>query len=98
MQENPSAPTPVARSGPDYVLLRRQAAALAAEEKHMVPLLSNLSALLMEGMEALNWAGFYLVTGDGNLVLGPFQGKPEPAFIFSADGAYAAQPLCGMRH
>ncbi len=37
--------------------------------------LSNLSALLAESMEGLNWAGFYLMRG-GRLTVGPFQGKP----------------------
>lgn len=36
--------------------------------------LANASALLYECLEELNWAGFYLMR-DGQLVLGPFQGK-----------------------
>ena len=36
--------------------------------------MANASALLMDTLGALNWAGFYLVRG-GRLVLGPFQGK-----------------------
>jgi GAF domain-containing protein len=36
---------------------------------------ANLSALLFQAMPALNWAGFYIMRG-GELVLGPFQGKP----------------------
>ncbi|HEY4123187.1 MAG TPA: GAF domain-containing protein, partial [Rhizomicrobium sp.] len=34
-----------------------------------------LSALIFNGLEDLNWAGFYLLR-DGELVLGPFQGRP----------------------
>ena len=37
--------------------------------------MSNLSALIAESMADLNWAGFYLIRG-GELVVGPFQGKP----------------------
>ena len=33
------------------------------------------AGLIMTMMEDLNWAGFYLVRG-GELVVGPFQGKP----------------------
>ncbi len=36
---------------------------------------ANLSALLWHGLPDLNWAGFYILRG-GELVLGPFQGKP----------------------
>ena len=39
-----------------------------------MPVLSNASALIMENMENLNWAGFYLMN-HGSLLLGPFQGK-----------------------
>ncbi|HEY6051010.1 MAG TPA: GAF domain-containing protein [Thermoanaerobaculia bacterium] len=37
--------------------------------------LANASALLFQTLERINWCGFYLVK-DGELVLGPFQGKP----------------------
>jgi GAF domain-containing protein len=37
--------------------------------------LSNVSALLMEGVDRLNWVGFYLFDGE-KLRLGPFQGRP----------------------
>ena len=36
--------------------------------------LANISAILFENMDNINWVGFYLVE-DGQLVLGPFQGK-----------------------
>ena len=37
--------------------------------------LANLSALIWEELDRINWAGFYLMN-DGALVLGPFQGRP----------------------
>lgn len=37
--------------------------------------LSNVSALIKEYFEDINWAGFYLFDGD-KLILGPFQGEP----------------------
>lgn len=37
--------------------------------------LSNASAIIMGCIKDLNWAGFYFLK-DGELVLGPFQGKP----------------------
>ena len=59
----------------NYELLARQARELAQEEPWYVPFLSNVSALLYDVLPDLNWAGFYLMRG-GQLVLGPFQGKP----------------------
>lgn len=60
----------------DYDMILKEASALAETEPHMIPLLSNLSALLHENLRHINWVGFYLVTVSGNLVVGPFQGKP----------------------
>ena len=58
----------------DYENLSAQLRALAEAEPWYVPLLSNASALLMETLPDLNWAGFYLLR-EGELVLGPFQGR-----------------------
>ena len=44
------------------------------EEPDMIAALSNLSALINESFDRLNWAGFYFAK-NGELVLGPFQGK-----------------------
>ena len=60
---------------PDYNLLAAQAKAFADAERDYVPLLANVSALLFESLERINWAGFYLMDR-GRLLLGPFQGKP----------------------
>ena len=57
-----------------YEMMTRQMEALLEEETWVVPSLANASALLMETLERINWAGFYLVR-DGELKLGPFQGK-----------------------
>ncbi|MCP6646528.1 GAF domain-containing protein, partial [Klebsiella pneumoniae] len=38
-------------------------------------LLSNTSALLNENLDNINWIGFYLMEA-GQLILGPFQGRP----------------------
>jgi GAF domain-containing protein len=37
--------------------------------------LANASGLLAGALDRINWCGFYLLRG-GELVLGPFQGKP----------------------
>ena len=59
----------------DYDLLTLQVKEYLEEEPFYASALSNISALLMDSMENLNWAGFYLLK-DGRLTVGPFQGKP----------------------
>jgi GAF domain-containing protein len=58
-----------------YGGLQGQLAGLLAGESDALANLANASALLFHGLPDLNWAGFYLMKG-GELVLGPFQGKP----------------------
>lgn len=41
----------------------------------MIANMANISALLFNQLEEVNWAGFYLYKDD-QLVLGPFQGLP----------------------
>ena len=60
----------------DYELMTAQAVGFLETEPGYVPFLSNLSALIYQTLPDLNWAGFYTVTEDGGLLLGPFQGKP----------------------
>ena len=48
--------------------------ALTAGERDAVANLANAAALVWEHLPGLNWAGFYRNV-DGELVLGPFQGK-----------------------
>ena len=57
-----------------YAALNRQLEAVLHGERDWVCNLAQTSALLMQAMPDLNWAGFYLLK-DGELVLGPFQGK-----------------------
>jgi GAF domain-containing protein len=58
-----------------YAELAQQARALLAGESNRVANAANFSALLFHTMPQLNWAGFYFLV-DGELVVGPFQGKP----------------------
>ncbi|MFA7635458.1 MAG: GAF domain-containing protein [Bacillota bacterium] len=59
--------------------------ALVEGVREPVPNLANASALLWQGLQNINWAGFYLVDGD-RLVLGPFQGKPACIYIPAGKG------------
>lgn len=58
-----------------YDDLLSAADALTAGEPDPVANMANLAALLWQFLPDLNWAGFYRMV-DGELVLGPFQGKP----------------------
>lgn len=49
--------------------------ALTADEPDAVANMANAAALVWQYLPDLNWAGFYRLVG-GELVLGPFQGKP----------------------
>lgn len=59
---------------PDYELMAKQVEALAEIDRDFVPVLSNAAAVLWEGLDRVNWAGFYLMD-KGSLLVGPFQGK-----------------------
>jgi GAF domain-containing protein len=59
--------------------------ALLEGEPDAVANLSNASALLAEALEGINWCGFYFLRG-GELVLGPFQGKPACVRIVLGKG------------
>ena len=48
---------------------------LTASEPDSVANMANVAALIWETLPDLNWAGFYRNV-DGELVLGPFQGRP----------------------
>ena len=66
------------RTQPKNLLYKDLAASLAAlleGETDALANLSNASALLGETLDRINWCGFYLMR-KGELVLGPFQGKP----------------------
>jgi L-methionine (R)-S-oxide reductase len=58
-----------------YRELARDLTALLAGEHDLVANAANTAALLYHALPGLNWAGFYLYKS-GELVLGPFQGKP----------------------
>jgi L-methionine (R)-S-oxide reductase len=58
-----------------YRDLAQQLVALIGDERDAIANAANTSALLFDLLPDLNWAGFYLLK-NGELVLGPFQGKP----------------------
>lgn len=64
-------------SKPDfYVELQGQLGALLSGETDPIANAANMAALLFNTMPEINWAGFYFLQSETELVLGPFQGKP----------------------
>jgi GAF domain-containing protein len=62
---------------------------LISGETDAVANLANVSALIFETLPDVNWVGFYRNVG-GELVLGPFQGRPACIRIKFGDG------VCGV--
>ena len=58
-----------------YTQLVSQAKSLVSGEHDLIANMANVSALLFNQLEDVNWAGFYLHK-ESQLVLGPFQGQP----------------------
>jgi L-methionine (R)-S-oxide reductase len=58
-----------------YAALESQLRALLHGEGDFIANCASTAALLWHSLPDLNWAGFYRLA-DGQLVLGPFQGKP----------------------
>ncbi|KFZ31856.1 hypothetical protein IDSA_04000 [Pseudidiomarina salinarum] len=59
----------------DYALLIEQAKAITDGEPDLIANLSNISALVYDNLDDVNWVGFYITREPETLVLGPFQGK-----------------------
>ena len=58
-----------------YRQLVEELRSLIAGEPDWIANLANSAALIYHSLPDLNWAGFYLLK-EGELVVGPFQGKP----------------------
>ena len=68
--------------------------ALTGGEPDAIANMANAAALLWETLPDLNWAGFYRVIG-GELVLGPFQGRPACIRIAFGSGVCGAAAASG---
>jgi len=58
-----------------YAELAQALAGLLHGESDFIANAANTSALIFDALPDINWAGFYLLKS-GQLVVGPFQGKP----------------------
>ncbi len=68
-----------------YHELIGQAEALLDRETDALANAANFTALLYHSLAGINWAGFYFYRG-GELVVGPFQGKPACVRIAMGKG------------
>jgi L-methionine (R)-S-oxide reductase len=68
-----------------YAELLTQAGGLLHDEHDLVANAANFSALLYHSLPDLNWVGFYFMKG-GELLVGPFQGKPACVHIALGKG------------
>ena len=59
----------------NYKLMTQTIKAYLDGESNVIANLANTSAIINEYVKDINWGGFYLME-NGELVLGPFQGKP----------------------
>lgn len=73
-----------------YLEIDRDLAALLDGESDLVANTANTAALLYESLPDLNWAGFYFARAAGDLVLGPFQGRPACTRIAPGRGVCGA--------
>jgi L-methionine (R)-S-oxide reductase len=72
-----------------YKGLTTQLGHLLEGETDFIANAANFASLLFNTMAEINWAGFYLYKG-GELVLGPFQGKPACVRIKVGKGVCGA--------
>jgi GAF domain-containing protein len=81
-----------------YRELANQISALIQDETDPVANMANTAALIYHSVPRLNWVGFYLLKG-GDLVLGPFQGRPACVRIAFGRGVVgtAAEKLITIR-
>ena len=68
-----------------YADLLSQAKGLLHDEHDRVANAANFAALLYHALPDVNWVGFYFIH-DGELLVGPFQGKPACVHIALGKG------------
>ena len=65
-----------------YAELARGLGSLLAGEPDLISCAANTTSLIYYGLPDLNWVGFYLLdAASGDLLVGPFQGRPACVLI-----------------
>ena len=73
-----------------YRALQAQLDGLLAGESDAIANAANTSALIFQMLPDINWAGFYFLQSEEELLLGPFQGKPACVRIAVGRGVCGA--------
>jgi L-methionine (R)-S-oxide reductase len=72
---NPTSPHNYSSKQQLYETLAKELRSLLQGEEDEIANAANVAALLFHRLPEVNWVGFYFFKG-GQLVVGPFQGKP----------------------
>ncbi len=73
-----------------YDLLEEQLRALLAGESDFIANAANFAAFVYHELPEVNWVGFYLAAPSGELVLGPFCGRPACSRLPAGRGVCGA--------
>jgi len=74
----------------DYSLLGEQVRSLLGDEHNLIANAANFASFIYHEVPELNWAGFYFPDVNGDLVLGPFGGRPACARLSKGRGVCGA--------
>jgi len=74
----------------DYDLLLVQVRGLLEDESDFIANAANFASFVANELPDLNWAGFYFAQPNGDLLLGPFWGKPACTRLAAGRG------VCGI--
>jgi len=76
-----------------YDLLERQVRELLAEESDYIANAANFASFVYHEVPDVNWAGFYFLDASGDLVLGPFAGRPACTRLARGRGVCGAAAI-----
>lgn len=76
-----------------YELLERQVRELLADESDYIANAANFASFVYNELPDVNWAGFYFLETSGDLVLGPFGGRPACTRLAKGRGVCGAAAI-----
>jgi L-methionine (R)-S-oxide reductase len=76
-----------------YDLLERQVRELLSGESDYIANAANFASFVYHELPDVNWAGFYFLEASGDLVLGPFAGRPACTRLASGRGVCGAAAI-----
>jgi L-methionine (R)-S-oxide reductase len=94
MTEPRIAPADLLSKEARYIFLLKEIRALIEGESDLIANLANITSVLKNSFDAFSWVGFYLLK-EGDLVLGPFQGKPACIRIALGKGVCGTSATSG---